>query len=154
MRPMAMTVPTAVCDMAPKSSRRRDRRHRERAAHAADDRHDHGDDAPRDAALRHDLAGQHEERHGEQRKIVEAAEHVGLDGSVGTSATVRTATIDVTRRMRKIGKSDQQQHYRQREIDEIGHHRRLVQPCASLGGLAARAPRVRSRMATSRAISV
>ena len=58
---------------------RRHRGHRERAAHAADDGHDHGDDAPRDAALRHDLAGEHEERHREQRKIVEAAEHVGLD---------------------------------------------------------------------------
>ena len=59
--------------------RGRDRRHAERAAHAADQR-DHPDHDPaRDAALRHDLAGQHEERHRQQREIVEAAEQIGLD---------------------------------------------------------------------------
>ena len=59
---------------------RRDRRDRERAAHAADQRH-HPDHHPaRDAALRHDLAGQHEERHRQQREVVEPAEQEGLDG--------------------------------------------------------------------------
>ena len=59
--------------------RRRDGRHRQRAAHPADDRDHPGDDASGDAAAAHNLAGKHEERHREQRKIVEAAEHIGLN---------------------------------------------------------------------------
>ena len=59
--------------------RRRDGRHRQRAAHPADDRDYPGDDASGDAAAAHNLAGKHEERHREQRKIVEAAEHIGLN---------------------------------------------------------------------------
>jgi hypothetical protein len=58
----------------------RNRRHGERAAYPADHR-DHPDHDPaRDAALRHDLAGQHEERHREQRQVVEPAEQIGLHG--------------------------------------------------------------------------
>src|SRR6266581_2437813 len=48
--------------------------------HAADDGHYHGYDAPRDPALRYDLASKHEKRHREQRKVIETPEHIGLDG--------------------------------------------------------------------------
>jgi hypothetical protein len=56
-----------------------DRGDRQRAARAAGERRDPDDDALGDAALAHDLAGEDEEGNREQRKVVEAAEHVGLD---------------------------------------------------------------------------
>ena len=51
--------------------RGRHRRHRERAAYAADDRYDPGDDSIGNAAAAHDLTGQHKKRHRQQREIVE-----------------------------------------------------------------------------------
>ena len=141
MRPMATTVPTAVCDIAPNNSEAATVVTASEPRHAADNRHDHGDDAPRDAALRHDLAGQHEERHGQQRKIIQAAEHVGLDGlgrHVGD--TVSTATIEVTSRMRKIGKPRMSSNDRQAEKDEIAHRRRPLMRSAGAAGAAGAAP--------------
>ena len=117
----------------------RDRRHRERAAHAADDRHDHVDDAPRDAALRHDLAGQHEERNGQQRKIVEAAEHVGLDG-VGRNVAGDGQHRDDRghEQDEKDRKAEDEHDDRQTEKDEIAHRRRLLMRSAGVAGIAGR----------------
>ena len=72
---MAATQPTLEPDIEPNSSRGRDRRQRERAAHAADDRQRPLDQPARDAAAPHDVAGKDEQRDRQQRKVVEAAEH-------------------------------------------------------------------------------
>jgi hypothetical protein len=108
--------------MAPNSS--------ERAAHAADDRHHHGDDAARDAALRHDLAGEHEERHRKQRKIIEAAEHIGLDRLGRHVGDGQDRDQRSHQQNEKNRESDHQQDHRQREVDEIGHRRDLPNAAA------------------------
>ena len=84
--------------------RRRDGRHRQRAAHPADDRDYPGDDASGDAAAAHNLAGKHEERHREQRKIVEAAEHIGLNRLHRHMRDQQIAASEVSTRTTKIGK--------------------------------------------------
>ena len=105
--------------------RRGDRCHGERAAHAADHGHHHGDDPPRNAALRHDLAGQHEEWHSQQRKVVEAAEHIGLD-RLGRHVGDGQYRYDRGHEQNEEDrKADHQQDHWQREVDEIGHRRCL-----------------------------
>ena len=132
--------------------RRRDGRHRERAAHAADDRDHPGDHATRDAALRHDLAGENEIRHGQQRKIVEAAEHVGRHrdqrhvGDEHDRGERGEDENDVDRQ------AEDHQDRRQDEIDEIGSpSRALNDPMAAVAraGAPRGSPR-RSERATIR----
>ena len=120
---------------------RRHGRHRERPAHAADDGHDHGNDAPRDTALRHDLAGEHEERNGQQRKIIEAAEHVGLHG-VGRDIAGDGQHRDDRghEQDEKNREADGQENDRQPEKDEIAHRRRLSMRSVGAASAASPAP--------------
>ena len=105
-----------------KQFRRRHSRHGKRPAYAADDRHHPVDDAIGDAAAAHDLAGQDEERHRQQRKVVEAAEHIGLDD------LQRHVSDEQNRRRRgqdqhdEDRKAEDQEYRRQDEIDERGRH--------------------------------
>src|ERR1700736_1510293 len=102
---------------------RGDRGDRERSAHAADERDDPDHHPPRNSALRHDLAREHEERHRQQRKIVEAAENVGLDGlgrDVGDEQHHHQTGHQQDEENRH---AKDEQHRRQHEIGEDVHHR-------------------------------
>jgi hypothetical protein len=114
MRPTATTVPTARAEHLGSGNRR----HRERAAHPADQR-DHPDHhPPRDSALRHDLAGQYEERHCQQRKVVEAAEQEGLHRlgrNVGDEQDDRETGYEQNQENRH---AENEQHARQNEVGE------------------------------------
>ena len=77
-----------------------DRHVAEAAADVADQRQREVDDAPRQAADVHDLAGQHEERHRQQREAVGAVDHVlrqdlGVEHvQVHISATPQTSSAN------------------------------------------------------------
>src|SRR5215831_10897649 len=97
-----------------------DRGDRQRAACAAGERRHPDDDAPRDAALAHDLAGEYEERDRQQRKAVEAAEHVGLDGGERNVDDEQDGGERGNQENEIDRQADAQQDHRQDEEDEIG----------------------------------
>ena len=106
--------------------RRRDRRDRQRAARASGQRRDPDDDPLGDAALPHDLAGENEEGNGEERKVVEASEHVGLDRRERYVCHEHDGDQRGKQQNEINREAGAEQNHRQNEIDEDRKHDRAL----------------------------
>src|SRR6516225_1161432 len=118
-------------------------RHGKRTAYPADHRHYHRDNPARDATLRHDFTGENEKRHGEQWKVVQAAEHVGLNDlgrDVGNSENCDDRGDEQNK---ENWKTEDKKRYRQTKEDDIGHCRGSLTRC--LGAVSRAAARLREK---------